>query len=794
MTPEPPVTEPGIEGDFCCRGCLSVAEALDTGAATGPPEAPTTDPGNAVDPTEGETAYLAVDGMHCTTCEAFLESVARGTPGVLDASASYVAGVVAVSYDPDRVDRESLPGSIDGHGYRARFVDESPDPTHDSTGRLIVGGFFGMMAMLWYALFLYPVYLGVEPSKLLFDVTGAAGTYLLANLWVMATVVLWVTGAPILRGAYTSLRTGLPNMDLLLGLATLTAYGYSVLVVFGGGIEVYFDIAVVIVLAVSLGNHYEERVRSRATARLGDLAAGRATEALRRSGGGLERVGVDRLEPGDELVVHTGDRVPVDGHLLDGPVALDESLLTGEPAPVDREAGERVVGGAVVADGPAVVEVGAPVGSAFDTLVEQLWAAKTSRHGVQRFADRVAAVFVPAVVALAVGVVVWDLSAGRPAATAMLHGLAVLVVSCPCAFGLATPLALSAAVSAGFDRGVVVADAEAFEGVPRVDVVAIDKTGTLTTGEMAVLEVFGDDRTLERAGAVEAYSAHPIAAAIAREAPSAAQEASGFERLDGRGAAASVSGETVVVGHRSVFEDRGWAIRQGLTERADRAVAEGSIPSFVGWDGRVRGLVVVGDSPRPGWERALDRLGDRVGRIVVISGDEAAESGPFGDHPAVDAVFAGVPPAGKTATVERLRAEGTVAMVGDGVNDAPALAAADIGIAMGDGADVAAGAAAVVITTDDLEGLDTAFALTAAARRRVRSNLGWALGYNAVAIPLAVSGALNPLIAAVAMAASSSLVVATSARAYRLGTPTDGSGRSRTNREPPPGVGAGTAE
>jgi Cu2+-exporting ATPase len=771
-TPDPPVTPSGVEGSFCCRGCAEVARTL--GDASRDPADLDTGP-EAAD-VAGETAFLAVDGMHCATCEAFVESRAVGCQGVRAAEASYASGMVRLVYDDTTLSADDLPDLLSGTGYRARAVTDEVDDG-EATGRILVGGFFGMMTMLWYVLFLYPAYVGFE-AYLLFDVAGPAGRYLLGNVWLFATVVLGYTGYPILRGAYVSLRARRPNMDLLVALAAVTAYVYSTGVLLTGGAEVYYDVSVVIVVVVTVGTHYEARVRGRAAGHLTELTEERVDEARRRRAGSAETVPLDALSPGDELVVRVGERIPVDGVVAEGTAAADESLVTGESLPVRKAPGDEVVGGAMLVEGGLVVEVGEDATSTVDRLVSTLWSVQSGRPGAQRLADRLAAVFVPLVLLVAAVAVGVALFTGATPTGAFLTGLAVLVVSCPCALGLATPLAVASGVSEALSRGIVVTAGEVFERAVETDTVILDKTGTLTTGEMAVHAVHTDGRgesdgtsereVLARAAAVERFAGHPVGRAIVDRAAlaDARHDATveGFTDHPGRGVSATVDGEQVLVGRPELFDAEDWSVPAGLADRAGNAETRGRVPVVVGWGGRARGLVVAGDRAREGWQSVLADLASAGRRVVVLTGDGEAAARPFRESPYVETVFAGVPPEGKAAVVERLREEGTVAMVGDGSNDAPALATADLGIVLESGTRLAADAADVVVTTGDLATVPVVFDLTRAARRRIRTNLGWAFLYNAVAIPLAAVGLINPLFAALAMAASSLLVVANSAR------------------------------
>ena len=763
-TPDPPHSDDAVDGAFCCQGCLTVARTLDEEPETADPAAMETGP--ATDEVNGAEAYLDVDGMHCATCEQFLEATATDATGVRAAEASYTTGMVQVVYDPDATDPTAVADSVSTYGYEA--TDRGGTATTDdqvAVGRLLVGGFFGMMTMMWYILFLYPVYLGFGPAGGLVDLSGPAGGYLFANVWLMATVVLGYTGYPLLRGAVVSLQVGHPNMDLLVAVAAATAYVYSSIAMLLGQVDVYFDIAIVVVLAVTVGDYYQERVRRRATGQLASITDERTETARRRTPAGSETVQREAIDSHDELVVRAGERVPVDGTVVEGAGAVDEALVTGESLPVSKAPGDEVIGGGRLVDGGLVVRAEAEPTSTADRLVETLWSVQSGAAGPQRLVDRIASVFVPLVFALAALTTVGHLVTGSGATAALLTGLTVLVVSCPCALGLATPMAVAAGIRDALDDGLVITDESVLETAPEIETVAFDKTGTLTTGEMTVREVVGDDATLAHAAAVEQFATHPIAEAVHEAGDPPGDPVTEFETYPGRGVGATVGDCEVLVGDRDLVSDHGWTVPPDL-EASYRAASDGTVPSYVGWDGRVRGVVVVGDALRPEWESVVEDLAE-THRVVVITGDDRGATRPFEAHPAVDEVFAGVPPEAKAAVVERLTATETVAMVGDGSNDAPALAAADVGIAMERGTRLAVDAADVVVTTDALSPVPSVFETTRGTRRRVRENLGWAFLYNGVAVPLAVAGLLNPLFAAVAMATSSLLVVLNSTRAVR---------------------------
>lgn len=784
--PDPPVTDADVDGEFCCRGCLEVARSLDDVE-----DAETADPEDLLDTgeddAEGDVAYLSVDGMHCSTCEVFLESQATNHDGIDGAAASYATDTMKVVYDPETVAETAIPEMVSGAGYEARerAVETETEPEDAQVARFLAGGgFFGMMTMMWYVLFIYPQHFGFDPVV---DFGTFGRLYLLGQIWLFASAILFYTGFPLLRGAYVSLRAGQPNMDLLVSLAATSAYVYSTLVMLSGGIDVYFDVTVAIVLVVTAGNYYEDRVKRSAIGLLSDLTADRVAEARTRDG---ETVPVEEVEPGTELLVRPGERVPLDGTVVEGVAAVDEALVTGESLPVTKRPGDEVIGGGVLTDAPLVVEVGADGTSTLDRIVGMLWDIQSSRPGVQKLADKLATVFVPVVTVLAVLAAGATLALGGSITAAVLLGLTVLIVSCPCALGLATPLAVAAGVQRAAEDGTVVASETLFETLPETDVVALDKTGTLTSGEMTVTDVHADDEEtlLARAAALERYSNHPVADAVVARAGD--EHRVDGPRDDGRtdggtsgetlgrpgddtapvavetkGVSGSVEGTDALVGHPDLFDERGWAVPDQHRTRASEAADRGAIPVFVGWDGVCRGVVVVSDQPRDSWDEVVSDLAAGGRDVVVITGDDSAAVERFRDHEDVDEVFAGVPPDGKVAAVQRLRERGRVTMIGDGANDAPALAAADVGIAIAQGAKLSAEAADAVVTSGRLAAVPTVFEVAGGTRRRVRQNLGWAFGYNAVAIPLAAAGLLNPLFAALAMTASSTLVVLNSSRA-----------------------------
>ena len=763
---------------YCCSGCAAIDRRLDDlpddegrRGADGP------SPGDA-----GATLHTTVDGMHCTACERFLEHRARSVDGVDAADANYATGTVAVGYDPATTDEDDVRSALSVAGYDASGSGSGAASTgRSTTPRLVVGAVFGMMAMLWYGLFLYPHYLGVSGDALLLDPAGSAGTYLFLNLAVVAGVVVFYTGAPILRGALVGLRVGVPNADLLLATAVLAAYGFSVVSLLLGRTEVYFDVSVAVVMAVTLGDHYRRRAASAATDRLAAIAEAGTDAARVERDGAVRRVPTDELIADDVVRLDEGDTVPVDAVVEDGGIAVDESLLTGDPTPESKRTGDTVLGGTrVVAGDGARVRVAGDPGSALDDVTEAVWRADAGSGGVGRAVDRLAAVFAPLVLVLAVlATVIGTVHGGIVGG--MLAGVSVLVVSCPCALGIATPLAVAAGVRRALEEDVAVVDDAVFE-VGDVDVALLDKTGTLSRGELAVADahrigpseratdggepVEADAVSVEdlwgAASAVAARSTHPVARAIASRWSPCEEGVAAVDEVPGHGVLGTIDGRRVAVGDGDLFGDEAWRVPPALERRRTRAAEEGRTAAYVGVDGVAEGVVVLEQAPREDWRDAVEALDDHVERIVLVTGDPGGAAGCYPDHPAVDEVYADVRPEGKAALIEELG--GTTLMVGDGDNDGPALAAADVGVAVGERGALASDAADAVAFGDDLVSVPSFLDAVRATRRRTRQNLAWALLYNAVGLPLAVAGALTPLAAAAAMSASSLLVVTNSMR------------------------------
>ena len=617
------------------------------------------------------------------------------------------------------------------------------------------------------------------------------------SLLLAAPVATW--GAwPLYRAAWYGLGHGAATMDTLVSVGVGASFCWSVYALLFGGAgmtgmkmsfaftfgqassdTLYLEAAAGVTAAVLAGRYLEARARDRSGLALSALAALSAKTAALLRNGSEQRIPAEELQTGDLFVVRPGEKIATDGIVTEGSSAVDASLVTGESMPAEVGPGDPVTGATVNMSGRLVVRA-TQVGA--DTLLAQITRlvgqAQATKASAQRLADRIAAVFVPCVIAVAMATLGFWLGAGLPAASAWSAAVAVLVVACPCVLGLATPTALLAAVGRGAELGILVSSAQAIETAGRIRTLALDKTGTLTSGTMTVLEVITDgaaeDEVLRLAGAVEDASEHPVGQAVARAAAArlgALPRAESFTALPGAGVRGTVGDHEVTVGSPDLFAGLALAVPAPLGQAARAAEADGHTAVLAGWDGQARAALVVAGQLRPHAVEAVARI-RRLGiRPLLVTGDNsraarsvAAELG----IPAPD-VLAGVKPEGKVEAVRDLQADGTaVALVGDGVNDAAALAQADLGMAVGTGADAAIGAADLTLVGGDPLSIVTAIELARATMAVIRANLAWASGYNLVAIPLAALGYLNPLFAGVAMSASSLIVVGNSLRLRRF--------------------------
>ncbi|MBI5441817.1 MAG: heavy metal translocating P-type ATPase [Deltaproteobacteria bacterium] len=771
---------------FCCTGCLHVFDLLFHRPEGPPADFRGTDvyracealgvvaPGDASSPAarldEGAGAELglSIEGMWCSACAWVLEEVLRKTPGVLDVSVRFVSDAARIRYLPHRVTAEELLGVITGLGYGGRYPEE-PGPGEGRALLLRVG--------LAAILSMYTMMLSLVLYGGFFAELGREAVLLISLLlWLLSTPAVFFCGAPLLRRAWSSVRAGVPTMDVLVGAGALSAYAYSLVQLGRGSLHLYFDTAATLVAVVLFGRYLELRAKERISARVRELQELARGKARVRAPGGERWVSSSAVSPGDELVVREGETVPVDGRLLAGPAQLDEAVLTGESRPVVRGEGEPVRAGARVLEGDALLRADRPGSeSSLRLLAREVEDALGRKGRAELLADRLTRRLVPGVLLLSAGCAVWLLLSGAAAEEALLRALAVLVITCPCALGIATPLAKVAAVAKAREEGLLVRDPAALELAGRVDTVVFDKTGTLTEGRFTLRELSlrgaAREEALTRIASAEVRSSHYLAREILRRARAEGiepREPDSFQALEGLGIRATVEGREVLVGNRRLLASSGWRLPADLDEEAADLEARGLTAVFGAWEGEGRALLAFGDVPKPGAGEAVSSLAAAGVEVWLLSGDSPATTAAVAEALGIGpgARRGGASPEEKVALVRELRAQGRrLAMVGDGLNDAAALALADIGFAVGsEGSSGAWQAADVALLSDDPRRVLAFRALALRTSRILRQNLFFAFAYNALAIPLALAGTLNPLVAAAAMVASSLTVVASTAR------------------------------
>ncbi len=715
-----------------------------------------------------ETAFFTLDGMWCASCAKVVEKVLRQGEGVAEAQVSFAAGKGRIDYDPRVTDLKELVHRIERLGYIPRMEGTAESARSGRAEerlliQVLVAFAFGMQEMVIYIVRLYPAYA-------VGDVVSSGVRVMQALALVLAVPTLFYGGITFLRGAVHELRARTPGMDTLVALGTLSAFGYSTWAAVVGGYPTYFDSVAMIVQFVILGRYIEMAGGARARKDVRGLMELQPERAwVLGPSGAIHEMPAWQLKPGHTIVVKPGERVPVDATVLEGRGHADESLLTGESATVAKHDGDTVWAGTLVVEGSLTARVEHGVDASrlagIRTLVET---TLSSRAPAERLADRVSLILTLGVISLALATGVGWSIAGAGMSHSLITAVAVLVVACPCALGLATPLAVSVALGRAARKGVLVRNGAALENAGQTSLVVLDKTGTVTLGTLEVSGSGGLSRALllGAAAAVEQYSEHPLAAAIVA-ASASTEPARDFESAAGLGASATLGdGSRVMVGR---VETMSHQPPQELVDQARRHAGSGETVVWVGRDEEVLGYIALRDEIDPSAREAVAQLRARGLGPVLLSGDSQETTQAVAADLGIARYASRLTPELKAAEIARLQSEGaTVAMVGDGVNDAPSLARADLSVTVAGGTDIAGQTSDIVLDRDDLSLVPWFIAAAGSTRRVIRQNLGWALAYNAVALPLAALGVITPAIAAIAMASSSLLVVGNSLRLRRV--------------------------
>ena len=706
-----------------------------------------------------------VEGMTCASCAVRIERVLGKQDGVEFANVNF-AGQEARATLSDDADIEALRKAVAKIGYDIEEIDPDDDrrsitERYNQEAKIQLRNVIGAAAL-------------TTPLMLL-AMFGPDTTWNGVVQFVLATIVVFVFGAQFHKAAWKQVTSISPAMDTLISVGTLSAWAFSTVSLFTGGV-LFFETSAMIVTLILLGRYFEARAKGEASNAIAKLAELGAKQARVLRNGEEALVDPIELAPGDTIIVLPGEKVAADGIVITGRSGVDESMLTGESVSVTKEPGDNVFAATVNQQGRLEIEVtGVGPNTALSQIMKLVADAQATKAPVQKLADQISGVFVPVVITIAIVVfVVWMIVSGD-VARAMSNAVAVLIIACPCALGLATPTAIMVGSGRGAEMGILFKNAQVFERAKGVDTVVFDKTGTLTRGAMTLVDVVtNQDRAefLRLAGSLESGSEHPIGKAVALGAEEEDIEldpVEDFESVQGKGARGIVAGTTVVVGKPMLFTQSGFAGLDEWQDTFDEISIKGNTTFLVGWDNTVQGVLSVADTVRPTSAQAIKDLHKQGISTVMLTGDSRHTASAIASVIGIDEVVAEVLPGEKSEAVVAMQAKGqVVAFVGDGINDAPALTVADLGMAVGSGTDVAIEAGDVVLMSGDPATSVTAIRLARRTFKTIRENLFWAFAYNTAAIPLAALGFLNPMIAAAAMAFSSVSVVANSVRLRRF--------------------------
>jgi len=713
-------------------------------------------------------ALYQVTGMWCSSCAWLIEKTLAEEPGVASAEAFFASDLVKVKYYPQYLPPDRITQRIAQLGYQAGEYsgdNEAADAERkDLLLRTGLAGFFWLNIMTLNT----ALYVGYFER-----IAESVDRFLPFVLMGLATPVVFYSARPILDLAWRGLLNRTVRMETLLAMGILTAYFFSVAQAFRGVSHVFFDTAVAIVTLVLIGKLIERAAKSR-TAQAITMLYRMMPKKVRLLWGGDEKfVSIDALDVGNIFMVKAGERIPADGEVIEGESFVDESLLTGESTPVKKVPGSHVSGGSVNSDG--VLHVTARRLGRDSTLAQIIHLvenAMSSKSGIERTVDRVSRIFVPAVIVIAILTFLICWGAGLPG-EAVMRSITVLVIACPCALGMATPLAVTAAIGAASKRGILVGDSGILERIRKVDLAVFDKTGTVTEGDFSLQETITDEPGhLRLIASLERYSEHPLGRAILRQAGKEhvdLVEAADVRVIKGEGISGLVDGKAVFAGNRRMLENSSHSLPANIDEQASGWERRGLTVVFYGWDGGVRGALAFGDTIREDAAEVIGALKDRGIETAIISGDSQATTARVAESIGAGSFLAEARPQDKTSEIEKLQRTGKiVAMIGDGINDAPALAQADLGIALGSGTDIAMKASSVVLMTSSLSRILDVFDLSRKTVSIVRQNLFWAFVYNTAGISLALTGLLSPIFAAAAMLVSSLSVIVNSMRLSKL--------------------------